>query len=163
MMQVLDYHRRCEGKNWMLDHCSPVIGIREGRRIIGEYILQVDDLRAGRQFDDAIARGVFYLDGHNPEDDKRTYILPKDELKVPPYQIPLRSLLAKDSVNLLTAGRGLSADQLALSSARVMTTCAMTGQAAGITAAKAVAENINIKNVAPLDVRQEVERKGAIL
>ncbi len=163
MMQVLDYHRRREGKNWMLDHCSPVIGIREGRRITGEYILQVDDLRAGRKFEDAIARGVFYLDGHNPEDDKRTYILPKDELKVPPYQIPLRSLLAKDSVNLLTAGRGLSADQLALSSARVMTTCAMTGQAAGITAAKAVAENTNIKNVAPLEVRREVERKGAIL
>lgn len=163
MMQVIDYYRSHKGKNWMLDHCSPVIGIREGRRVIGEYILNVDDLRNGRKFEDAIARGVFYLDGHNPEDDKRTYILPKDELKVPPYQIPLRSLIVRDSVNLLAAGRCLSADQLALSSARVMTTCAMTGQAAGITAANAIANKINIKEVNPLEIREELENKGAIL
>ena len=54
MMQVLDFYRNHKGENWMLDHCSPVIGIREGRRVIGEYILTVDDLRAGKKFDDAM-------------------------------------------------------------------------------------------------------------
>ena len=104
---------------------------------MGEYVLTVEDLRAGRAFDDGIARGVFYLDGHKPDDEKRTYILPADQLKVPPYQIPLRSLIVRDGVNLLAAGRCFSADQLALSSARVSTTCSMMGQAAGITAALA--------------------------
>ena len=95
-------------------------------------ILTVEDLRAGREFPDAIAVGRYPLDAHKPDDDKRTYLLPKNELAVPPYQIPLRSLIPLNSTNLLVAGRNLSADQLAMSSARVMTTCAFMGQAAGI-------------------------------
>jgi hypothetical protein len=131
MMEVLHYHQRIEKRAWLLDHCSPIIGIREGCRIVGDYVLKVDDLRAGGEFEDAVARGTFYLDGHKPDDDKRTYILPKDRLKVPPYQIPLRCLIAKDGKNLWMAGRCFSADQLALSSARVSTTGSMMGQAAG--------------------------------
>lgn len=157
MMEVLDYFQQIEKKPWLFDGCSPQIGIREGRRITGEYVLTVDDLRAGRQFPTAIARGVFYLDGHKPDDDKRTYILPKDELKVPPYQIPLECLIAKDGKNLLMAGRCFSADQLALSSARVATTCAMTGQAAGIAAALSIKNECDIKSLDPLLVRREVE------
>jgi hypothetical protein len=163
MMEVLDYFQRVEKKPWLYDGCSPQIGIREGRRITGEYVLTVDDLRAGRQFPTAIARGVYYLDGHKPDDDKRTYILPKGELKVPPYQIPLECLLAKDGNNLLMAGRCFSADQLALSSARVATTCAMTGQAAGITAVLSIKTGVGIKALEPQIVRREVENSGAKL
>ena len=163
MLSVLKYYVEKENKNWMLDHCSSIIGIREGRRAVGEYILNVEDLRAGRSFDDAIARGVFYLDGHDPNNDKRTYILPHDQLYVPPYQIPLRSLIVKDAVNLLVAGRCLSADQLALSSARVMTTCAMMGQAAGIAAAFAEQNSCAVNQLDYTDVRKEVEKRGAVL
>ena len=132
MMQVLQYYQAKGHKNWDLDYCSPKIGVREGRRVVGEYILTVEDLRAGREFPDAIAVGHYPLDAHKPDDDKRTYILPKNQLAVPPYHIPLRSLIPRHSTNLLVAGRNLSADQLAMSSARVMTTCAFMGQAAGI-------------------------------
>jgi len=163
MMEVLDYYQRVEQKPWLLDHCSPRIGIREGRRIVGDYVLAVEDLRSGRTFDDAIARGVFYLDGHKPDDDKRTYILPKDQLKVPPYQIPYRCLLPRESTNLLAAGRCLSADQLALSSARVMTTCSMMGQAAGIAAAMAAGKGCGPGDLGPADVRRAVEERGALL
>jgi len=163
MMEVLDYFQRVEKKPWIFDGCSPQIGIREGRRITGEYVLTVDDLRAGRQFSTAIARGVYYLDGHKPDDDKRTYILPKDELNVPPYQIPLACLIAKDGKNLLMAGRCFSADQLALSSARVATTCSMMGQAAGIAAVLSIKPGIGIKALDPLLVRREVENSGAKL
>jgi len=148
MMQVLDYYRRVEKKNWELDHCSPMIGIREGRRIHGEYTLTVDDVRAGRQFSDAVAVGCYQLDAHDPTDDKRTYILPVNELKVPPYQIPARSLIPKGMHDLLVAGRNVSADQLALSSARVMTTCAMTGQAAGIVAAISIQKGCSVQDMA---------------
>ena len=163
MMEVLDYHQRVAKKPWRLDHCSPIIGIREGCRIVGDYVLTVADLRAGRKFPDAVARGTFYLDGHKPDDDKRTYILKKSELKVPPYQIPLRSLIAKDGRNLMTAGRCFSADQLALSSARVSTTGSMMGQAAGITAALAAQRKCDPRDLDAADVRRIVEKRGAAL
>lgn len=163
MLEVLDYFQRVERKPWRLGHCSPIIGLREGARIVGDYVLTVDDVRAGREFDDAVARGVFFLDGMTPRDEKRTYILSKDEQVVPPYQIPLRSLVARDGKNLLMAGRCLSADQHALSSARVMPTCAMMGQAAGILAAKAAAAKTHPRAVDPVEVRRIVEANGAIL
>jgi hypothetical protein len=73
MMEVLDYFRRVEKKNWLLDHCSPIIGIREGCRILGDYVLTVDDLRAGRDFEDGVARGTYYLDGHKPDDGRALF------------------------------------------------------------------------------------------
>lgn len=163
MMEVLDYYQRVEKKNWLLDHCSPIIGTREGCRIVGDYVLTVDDLRAGRSFDDGVARGTFYLDGHKPDDDKRTYILPKDELEVPPYQIPLRSLIAKDGINLMMAGRCFSADQLALSSARVSTTGSMMGQAAGITTALAVQQKCEPRDIDPIKIKSLLIDRGAEL
>lgn len=163
MMQVLDYFQRVEQKPWLLDHCSPQIGIREGRRVVGDYILTLEDLRAGRRFPDAIARGVFYLDGHKPDDDKRTFILPKDQLWVPPYQIPFRCLLIQNSDNLLAAGRCISSDQLALSSARTTTTCSMLGQAAGIAAAMAAKQKSSPRKLDGIEIRKECERRGAVL
>ena len=163
MMEVLDYYQRVEKKPWLLDHCSPQIGIREGQRVVGDYVLGVDDLRAGREFDDAIARGVFYLDGHKPDDEKRTYILKESERHVPPYQIPLRSLIVRDGVNLLAAGRCFSADQLALSSARVTTSCSMMGQAAGIAAALGARRGCDPRELDPVEVRGIVEERGAEL
>ena len=102
-------------------------------------------------------------DGHKSDDDKRTYILPKDELYVPPYQIPLRCLVPRDGRNLLRAGRCMSADQLALSSARVTTTCSILGQAASIGAAMAASRGADAADLDPLEVRREVERRGAHL
>ncbi len=163
MWEVMDYHQRVEKKPWILDHCSPIIGTREGARIVGDYILSVDDLRAGRAFDDGVARGTFCLDGHKPDDDKRTYILPEEELDVPPYQIPLRSLIARDGKNLLMAGRCFSCDQLALSSARVSTTGAMMGQAAGIAAALAVEKGCDVRDLDATAVRKLLEARGARL
>ncbi|HUW19340.1 MAG TPA: FAD-dependent oxidoreductase [Sedimentisphaerales bacterium] len=163
MMEVLDYYQRIEKKPWLLDHCSPIIGIREGCRIVGDYVLKVEDLRAGRAFEDGVARGTFYLDAHKPDDDKRTYILSKSDREVPPYQIPLRSLIARDGRNLMMAGRCFSADQLALSSARVSTSASMMGQAAGITAAMSTQKRCDPRQLEPADVRKIVERRGAQL
>lgn len=163
MMSVLDYHQRVENRDILLDHCSPIIGIREGLRIEGDYILKTDDLRAGRTFDDCIAVGTFYLDGHKPNDDKATYILSRDMQHVPPYGIPLRCLIAKDGDNLMMAGRCMSAEQMALSSARVMTTASMTGQAAGTTCAMAVEKGIDIRDVPVREIQDVLVAGGAEL
>ena len=162
-MEVLHYHQRVEKRPWLLDHCSPIIGIREGCRIVGDYVLKVDDLRAGRAFDDGVARGAFYLDGHKPDDDKRTYILPKDQLSVPPYQIPMRSLIARGGKNLMMAGRCFSADQLALSSARVSGIGSMMGQATGIAAALCVEKNWDPRDLDYKEVKKTVVERGGIL
>jgi hypothetical protein len=165
MMQVLDFHQRELHKKFELDHCSPVIGIREGRRIVGEYVLTVQDVRDGKEFEDVIAVGSYPLDAHDPRDDKRTYILSKDQLRVPAYHIPLLSLIPKGTSNLLVAGRNLSADQLAMSSARVMTTCAMMGTAAGSAASICISRSITPRELAmnePGTVRSIMENGGAI-
>ncbi|MCD6103895.1 MAG: FAD-dependent oxidoreductase [Thermotogaceae bacterium] len=151
-------------KTYKYDYASMQIGIRESWRIIGEYVLVVDDLRIGRKFDDGIAVGRFYLDALDPNTDKREHIVSSEALEVPPYHIPYRSLIPKDAKNLLVAGRCLSADQLALSSARVMTTASMMGQAAGKAAALIIENHLD----SPLDVDVTELRKiliehGAIL
>lgn len=162
-MDVLYYYQVKEKKKWRLSNGASIIGIREGCRIEGDYILRTDDLRAGKAFDDGVARGTFYLDGHGLTDDKRTYILPKDQLNVPPYQIPMRSLVARDADNLLMAGRCMSAEQLALSSARVSTSGSMMGQATGIAAAMAVLKNTKIRSLDYGDIRDEMLARGAQL
>jgi len=161
MLEVLHYYQAVEKRPWRLDHCSPIIGIREGCRIVGDYILKVEDVRAGRSFDDGVARGTYQLDAHSLDDDARNYILPKDQLKVPPYQIPYRSLIARDAKNLMMAGRCFSADQLALSSARVATSGSMMGQAAGIAAALCASKRADPRALDVSEVRKIVEERGA--
>lgn len=179
MMEFIDYCQRTEElvlpdqcsypkmlrrqHKWILDHCSAQVGIREGRRIVGEYLLTVDDIRKGRSFDDAIAKGVFYLDAHRPNDDKSTYMLKKDDMYVPPYHIPFRCLIVKDGKNLMSSGRCFSCDQLALTSARVTTTCSMMGQAAGLAAAMCVKNDCQIRDIDFIQVRKAVEANGADL
>ncbi|HUW56713.1 MAG TPA: FAD-dependent oxidoreductase, partial [Planctomycetota bacterium] len=163
MMEVLDWFQRARKKPWRFDRASAIIGIREGRRIVGDYVLTVDDLRRARAFEDAVARGTYTLDAHDPTDDKRTYILPPDERVVPPYQIPWRTLVAKDGNNLAMAGRCFSADQLTLSSARVATTASMLGQAAGVGAALAAKRRCSLRSVDGREVRRIVVRRGARL
>jgi FAD-dependent oxidoreductase family protein len=163
LARVLDYYQRVEKRPWVLDHCSPIIGIREGRRVVGDYVLTVADVRAGREFADGVARGTWYLDLHSPDNNKRTYDVAPEDMGVPPYQIPLRSLIARDGVNLLMAGRCLSADQLAQSSARVAPTGAMMGQAAGIAAALAAGGDGSVRDVPATEVRRLLLERGANL
>lgn len=141
MFSVVHYLQRTRYATYRYDHAAIQIGIREGRRVQGEYVLTQQDVKAGRRFEDGIALGTFYLDAWDPDTDKKAYI-PDEQGAVlsqpPPYHIPFRCLRPKGSRNLLVAGRCLSADQLALSSARVMTTASMMGQAAGIAAAMCI-------------------------
>ncbi|MCK6471629.1 MAG: FAD-dependent oxidoreductase [Planctomycetes bacterium] len=155
--------RKFELSRHRFDYLSPIIGIREGRRVLGEYVLNVDDLRAGRQFDDAVALGVFYLDCMDPATPKKAYLIDWEQRHVPPYHVPFRALRPKGSRNLLVAGRCFSADQLALSSARVMTTASMMGQAAGIAAAWCARDGSELEAVYARKLRAELETRGARL
>jgi len=134
------------------------IGVRETRRIAGEYRLTADDLLKARKFEDGIARGSYPLDIHNPAG-KGT------ELKhLPPgewYDIPLRALLPQHVERLLVAGRSISGTHEAHSSYRIMPICMATGHAAGVAAALAVRSGRAIRDVPASQVQAELRRQGA--
>ena len=88
---------------------------------------------------------------------------PETQASMEPYQIPFRCLLVKGGRNLMAVGRCLSSDQLALSSARVTTTCSMMGQAAGIAAAMGVERGCDPRGLNPIHVRRVAEERGARL
>ena len=125
---------------------APLIGVRETRRLIGQYVLTKDDVLSGKKFEDGIANSNWPIDIHPsklgaPSPEPRA---PSFELRAPQkgdyYQIPLRSLLPKENEvkNLIVAGRCLSATFEAQGSARIQANCWSMGEAAGLLAAKRV-------------------------
>lgn len=134
------------------------IGVRETRRIAGDYQLTANDLLSARKFDDAIARGAYPVDIHNPEG-KGTLLkrLPPGEA----YDIPLRSLIPQRVEQLLVAGRCISGTHEAHSSYRVMPIAMATGQGAGVCAALAVELGKAPREVPAAAVQRELRRQGA--
>lgn len=129
--------------NAQLIETAAAVGIREGRRIQGEYVLRVEDYLARRDFPDEIGRNCYYLDVHhdkahvqeaidNPEARRaRDQRYGKGES----HGIPYRCLLPRQVDNVLVAGRCISTDRLVQGSTRVMPVCLVTGEAAGLAAA----------------------------
>ncbi len=121
--------------NWALEWLGSLPGKRESRRYIGDHVLTQNDVRAQGRFDDIIAYGGWSMDDHHPAGmyypGSPTIFHPAPS----PYGIPFRSLFSKNIENLLFAGRNISVTHAALSSTRVMATCAILGQAAGTAAA----------------------------
>lgn len=110
------------------------IGVREGRRIHGLYTVSTDDLREGRAQKDAVCKTTFGIDVHST-DPKKEKGIEKTGFRAKPYDIPLRSLIAKDVKGLMMAGRCISGDFIAHSSYRVTGDSVPMGEAAGKTAA----------------------------
>ena len=115
------------------------IGIREGRRIHGLYMLNSNDLIEGARFPDAVCRANFAVDVHALEK-KAGGGYGSHGIKAKPYDIPLRSLIAKDVNGLMMAGRCISGDFFAHASYRVTGNAVAMGEAAGEVAARAALE-----------------------
>jgi hypothetical protein len=141
------------------------IGVRETRRIVGEYVLTQDDLATGRHFDDVIALGGYPVDIH-PVDGTGGGVqsaLDSGLRTADVYEIPYRSLVPLQVDDLLVAGRCLSATHEAAGAVRVMPPCFAMGQAAGTAAALAVERAISPRNVNVGEVQAELRKQGAIL
>lgn len=126
-----------QADNWELEFLGFLPGKRESRRMMGEYIITANDVLSNTQFDDVVAFGGWPIDDHFPDGfyhkgRPNTNILPEV-----PYQIPYRCLYSKNVSNLFFAGRNISMTHMAMSSIRVMATCALLGQAVGTAAAVA--------------------------
>lgn len=135
-------------------------GVRETRRISGEYELTVADIMSARKFDDVIARSTYPVDIHNP---KGSGTLLK---RVPPgeaYDIPLRALIPQNVENLVLSGRCISGTHEAHSSYRVMPVSMATGQAAGVAAALAAKAGKLPRDLPARQVQEELLAQGADL
>jgi glycine/D-amino acid oxidase-like deaminating enzyme len=136
------------------------VGVRETRRIAGEYRLTGDDVRAARKFPDVVARATYPIDIHNPRGAGTVLErLPAGEA----YDIPLRCLLPRGLDRVVVAGRCISGTHEAHSSYRVMPVAMATGHAAGVCAALAAARGTRPHDVPFAAVQGELEGQGASL
>jgi hypothetical protein len=137
---------------------APFLGIRETRRIVGNYTMTADDILTCRRFDDAVAVASYPLDIHHPEGGGCTLTWCGDS-----YDIPYRSLVPKNVKNLLVAGRAISTTHEAMSAIRVMAPCMAMGEAAGRAAKLAVRKGITPADVNVDELRAELINTGAYL
>lgn len=113
---------------------APMIGVRESRRIVGEYVLSSEDFFAARKFPDAIARNNYPIDIHARDQSGGLHFMKAGDY----HEIPYRCLIPLEIEQLLVAGRCLSADFSAQGAVRIIPNCYAMGQAAGIAAALSV-------------------------
>ena len=137
------------------------IGVRETRRIQGEYTLTLQDLAEGREFEDVIALAGYPVDNHSPTDDGGGATGEWKTANI--YQIPYRSLVPLRIEQLLVAGRSLSATHEALAAVRVMPPAFAMGQAAGTAAALAAVHKIPPRRVPVPALQDTLVRQGAYL
>lgn len=137
------------------------IGVRETRRIVGEYTLTLEDLQNGRRFDDVIALCGYPVDIHDPTG------AGGGVAEAPPtanmYEIPYRVMVPKAVDGLLVAGRSVSATHEALGAIRVMPPCFAMGEAAGVAAAMVTATGIAPRAIPIPDLHKALVAAGAYL
>lgn len=140
--------------NWELDWVGFLPGKRESRRYLGPCILTQNDIRAEGRFDDIVAYGGWSMDDHNPGGFNYSGTPTIYHHAPKAYGIPYRCLYSRNITNLMFAGRNISVTHAALSSTRVMATCATVGQAAGTAAAIATAKSCSPAGVYELYIRK---------
>lgn len=129
-------------ENYELVWVGNVSGMRESRRLVGEYVLTEHDILENRIFEDAVAYGGWPMDEHTAGGFAAKGEIPSKVRSFSGlYTIPYGCYVAKGIRNLMMAGRNISATKLAMGSTRVMATCAVGGQAVGTAAAMAVAKD----------------------
>lgn len=142
-----------------LEQTAPQIGVRETRRIRGEYVLTIEDLLKGAQFDDGICTCAFNVDIHQPDGQSQEGM----DIPIRPYQIPYRCLVPLQVEGLLVAGRCMSGTYEAHASYRVTGDCVAMGQAAGTAAALALEQGLTPRALDGKRVAAAMEQQGARL
>jgi hypothetical protein len=133
-------------------HLAPKIGVREVRRVRGEYVIKEQDLRSGKVSQDSIAFGTYGIDLWGRKI--------KGSHKVPGYGIPYMSLVVKDREGFLTAGKIISGTHIAMAAYRVQPIVSQIGQSAGIAAAMAAKAKCGLRNVDIKKLQQKTTEMG---
>ena len=160
--EIYEFMRKhaCGLENSFLMMTASEIGVRESRRIVGDYILTEEDCRSFTKFDDGVAACNYDIDIHNPEGSGTShYYFPQGEY----YTIPYRSLIPKGVRNMLVAGRCISSDHGAQASYRIMPTVCSIGEAAGIAVGLAVKSHTDVRLIDVQELRSTLLRYGAFI
>lgn len=140
-----------------------LLGIRETRRIEGDYILTVDDYAMRRTFDDEICRNAYFIDVH----DSIYAAEAKGKLsrykKGESHGIPYRSLIPKTLLNVLVAGRSISCERMVQGSVRVMPVCLAMGEGAGMAAAHAALNDVGVRDIDIKHLRSRLLEEGVYI
>ncbi len=163
--QVANLHSFLKGnvpgfENSYISRVADNVGIRESRRIKGEYTLTLDDVTEGRSFDDPVAKCNYPVDIHSPDGKSTTF------KKLGPgiyYEIPYRCLVPRKIDSLMVCGRAVSSTHEALSSLRIMPVCMALGQAAGTAAALCVKKKIKPRKLGFEELRKVLNEQEADL
>ena len=152
-----------------LVYSAPLMGIREGRRILGDYTLTIDDYLTKRTFPDEISRNSYYIDLHLTKEESESLAqqgVSREQInrRYAPgesHGIPYRSLLPRSLANVIVAGRSISCDRQIQGSVRTMPNCLCMGEAAGIAAAMAATGDRNVHHVDTETLRARLKEEGA--
>ena len=140
-------HPDGRGRGWELEWIGMLPGKRENVRYVGDHTLTQTDVEQCGVFPDVVAHGGWSMDDHHPQafnhPGEPTIFHPAPS----PYGIPYRCLYSRNVPNLFFAGRNISCTHMAMSSTRVMATCATMGQAVGTAAAIAIREHTDPRGV----------------
>ncbi len=159
--------------SWLIDS-APMLGVRDSRRIMGEYVLTGEDLVRAATFEDAICRDYHGLDIHHPTQPGHIKHLDlpaseggaAEEVRYKPggyNEVPYRSLVPLQIEHLLVAGRCISCDFPGQSGTRLVLTCLNMGQAAGTAAAISIEDNVTPRNLDVTKLREQLVAQGVNL
>ena len=171
---LLEYERfykeyLCGFERMQLLGTGALLGVRETRRILGDYVLNLADFKRRAVFADEIGRFSYPVDLHATRPDRETFEKFEREfaeLRYQPgesYGIPFRTLLPRTLENVLVVGRCISCDRHIQGSVRVMPACFLTGQAAGVAAARAAAKRVAPRELDIREIQASLLRLGAYL
>jgi hypothetical protein len=151
----------CPGfENAVFAGMAPRVGIRETRRVMGEYVLSGDEAAKAVKQRDVITKGAHHIDIH--QDGTRQVRIPIADGGS--YDIPFGCLIPRDVKNVLTAGRCISTDRTANGTTRMMGQCLGTGHAAGTAAAMCIAKgHEDIRQLPVKDLQAKLREQGAVL
>jgi glycine/D-amino acid oxidase-like deaminating enzyme len=167
---LAEFHPAAFG-NAFLVMTGSLMGIRETRRIVGDYVLTLDDYVERRSFPDEICRNSYFIDVHWSKEEVAALAHSKDwEARCMHYGkgeshgIPYRCLIPQGLANVLVAGRSISCEQIVQGSVRVMPVCLAMGEAAGMAAAEAATRHQGEVRDVPTDwLRSRLQEFGAYL
>jgi hypothetical protein len=147
-------------ENSFLLSTASEIGVRESRKIVGDYVLTGQDCKNCVKFEDAICACNYEIDIHNPEGTGTShYFFAEGEY----YTVPYRSLIPQGVQNMLVAGRCISSDHSAQASYRIMPTVCTIGEATGVAVALASKNGCSTREICVADLQKRLVENGAFI
>jgi hypothetical protein len=168
---LAEYHPKAFA-NAFLVSTGALMGIRETRRIIGDYVITAEDYLEKRSFEDEICRNSYYIDIHHAHKDVEKVKSGRAEnekqcaryAKGESHGLPYRCLTPKGLKNVLVAGRSISCDRLIQGSVRVMPVCLAMGEAVGMAAVHATKlEKVNVHDIDVQYLRKRIVEEGGFI